>query len=634
MKSKFKIFIILLQTSFFIVSIDSEIVGEYFNSKRLVAVTVFACSNNDYIKLFKQVMMYNIKVVSGSNYLNVNASFTDLMHFPYYKMGVYVDFSCDFGKQVLVQSSNSYMFNSSYVWVIKVNLTTDIKKEFECMNFGLDSDVIIAVDSDNNRFNLFDVYKVNSTWPLIITSAGFYNNMNGLSMTFNGSIIQRRRDFRGIQFTGTTVIIDMNIKNFTEDVLKKFLDHTIDPHLDAFSRCVYTYYTYLMKMFNFTLKLQGSPSFGYPKRKGPVLHDGMIGQLEAKEVDVGAAAGTMKIRTRMDVVHFTLLPVWMLRCSFIFRHPRTLATYKALVIPFSSTVWVFILCLTLAVGVILTLIKHLSPTNSADEDKTLTGNIIIAIGALYQQGLATSSNKVPERIVLFCTLIMGVIIVTFYNSMIVTSLLQPPPKNLRTPKQLLDSSFTLGIQDHSYIKNFFETSTDPIVREMFNKNLKKGTGYLKPMEGIYLVQKTQFAFYSEEPIVYRIIENTFSNEDTCSLQEIKLELPVKLQIPLRRNSPLMEYFNHGLLLMKETGIMDGMNKKWRSRKPHCQGNTVIPSVQLQSVLIAYMVFLSGIICSLTILCFEIILFKCKIKFREKNNTVRKKLKYRKKINHK
>lgn len=80
---------------------------------------------------------------------------------------------------------------------------------------------------------------------------------------------------------------------------------------------------------------------------------------------------------------------------------------------------------------------------------------------------------------------------------------------------------------------------------MFDKRVKIGRGYMKPMEAMILVKKSQFAFYSEEPTIYRIADYTFTNEEICSLQEVEVEKPLKMHIPLRRNSPLMKYVNCG-----------------------------------------------------------------------------------------
>ncbi|XP_022205951.2 ionotropic receptor 75a [Nilaparvata lugens] len=547
------------------------------------------------------------------------------MRSPYNKMGAYVDYSCEFGKNVLHQASNDNLLNTSYIWYVRSN-TSEILSDWESYNFGLDSDIVLAEEIVNNGVVFYDIYKVNTTLSLVAVEAGTWTTNYGLGYTIKGPYIQRRNDFGGIKFKGTLVITDLNNLTFNEQGFKKFLDNSYESQFDSASRCSYSIYSYLADMFNFTLEAGKTFSWGYPVNVGkPVLHDGMIGQLEGKEIDIGLTPAAMLIRTRMDVVHFAIVPIWQFRVLFVFRHPSTLASYKALIIPFEPAAWMFTILLTICVGAFLTMIKRLSQPNDREIDKSFSGNIVITIGALFNQGLANCSTRIPERTLNFLTLIIGILIYSFYNSMIVTSLLQPPAKTIRTPRALMESHIKCAMQNHSYVRFTFEKNKDPLFVEMYKRKILKGPGpLLSAMDGMKMVQQAHFAFYGEEPIIYRLIENEFTNEEICSLSEIDMDIPLPLYLPVKRNSPLREYLNFALLRMRETGILDEQSRKWHPRKPECQGNANIPAVQLQSVLVAYIVYFAGVVLSLILLLLETLTHARKPfkKFNKKLNRVK------------
>ncbi|RZF48156.1 hypothetical protein LSTR_LSTR009845 [Laodelphax striatellus] len=396
-------------------------------------------------------------------------------------MGVYVDYTCEFGKNVFQQASNDNLLNTTYIWYVRSN-TSNILSDWESFNFGLDSDIVLAEESDS-RVVFHDIYKVNTTSPLIVVDAGSWTLDNGLNYTIKGPYIQRRNDFGGIKFKGTLVITDLNNLTFNEQGFKKFLDNSYESQFDSASRCSYSIYSYLADMFNFTLEAGKTFSWGYPVNVGkPVLHDGMIGQMEGKEIDIGLTPAAMLIRTRMDV---------------------------------------------------------------------------------------------------------------------------PPAKTIRTPRALMESNIKCAMQNHSYVRFTFEKNKDPLFVEMYKRKILKGPGpLLSAMDGMKMVQNAHFAFYGEEPIIYRLIENEFTNEEICSLAEIDMDIPLPLYLPVKRNSPLREYLNFALLRMRETGILDEQSRKWHPRKPECQGNANIPAVQLQSVLVAYIVYFAGLVLSLMLLMLE------------------------------
>lgn len=93
------------------------------------------------------------------------------------------------------------MLNASYSWLIWGG-DRDVLVELNLLNFGLDSEAVLAVPDGT----LWDLYKVNYTMTLNATQAGFWSNTLGLHIFLNGTKIQRRSNFHGIHFKGTIVV--------------------------------------------------------------------------------------------------------------------------------------------------------------------------------------------------------------------------------------------------------------------------------------------------------------------------------------------------------------------------------------------------------------------------------------------
>lgn len=69
------------------------------------------------------------------------------------------------------------------------------------------------------------------------------------------------------------------------------------------------------------------------------------------------------------------------------------------------------------------------------------------------------SYRVSVRILSLFVLVLSVVLYAFYGAAIVTSLLTPPAKSIRSIRQLLDSPVTMGVENTAYTRDYFSVST-------------------------------------------------------------------------------------------------------------------------------------------------------------------------------
>lgn len=93
---------------------------------------------------------------------------------------------------------------------------------------------------------------------------------------------------------------------------------------------------------------------------------------------------------------------------------------------------------------------------------------------------------------------------------------------------------------------FQETPYD-IAIELYNKKIKNSnnnSGFYEPEDGLRLVKKGGFAFHVETSTAYPIIEETFTNEEICELQEVQMYRTQPMHTNLQKGSPFREMMNY------------------------------------------------------------------------------------------
>lgn len=99
----------------------------------------------------------------------------------------------------LSQNSARRSLNGSYYWFIWSK--KKYPSEIETLNLSIDTEVTWAHAEANDNIILYDLYKINYSWPINGTVAGHWDRGVGLNYNLTQFKYSRRQDMRGIVFT-------------------------------------------------------------------------------------------------------------------------------------------------------------------------------------------------------------------------------------------------------------------------------------------------------------------------------------------------------------------------------------------------------------------------------------------------
>jgi hypothetical protein len=103
------------------------------------------------------------------------------------------------------QNSARRSLNDSFFWLIwsEQKYTSDI----ESLNLNFDTEMTwVYPEPHLDRLTLYDLYKVNYSWPIYGTMAGYWSPGRGLHITLTEYKYTRRKDMQGIVFTAALVV--------------------------------------------------------------------------------------------------------------------------------------------------------------------------------------------------------------------------------------------------------------------------------------------------------------------------------------------------------------------------------------------------------------------------------------------
>ncbi|XP_051154137.1 glutamate receptor-like [Leptopilina boulardi] len=352
-----------------------------------------------------------------------------------------------------------------------------------------------------------------------------------------------------------------------------YLSIPVNTHLDSMHRYHFNLIRQLKDMFNFTIHLTQGTNWGYLVNG---TYTGIMGDMAKGIVDIGATP-FMFIKDRLDICEFTVQS-YVAKSGLIFRHPKTSRIRNTFLKPFEEKVW-WIMILTMIIIWFLIIITA-KMEQKYNEDYKMKKPLIAQDSALDVMASTCLQDcfDIPRfysgRIVFITLFVWGFLMSQFYSASIVGSLLSAPTRFINTLDDLANSDLEIGVEDMGYNRNFFETTTDPHVINLYNKKIgpnKKGkkANYLKAHDGLQRVKRGGFAFQIESATAYKIIDDTFTEEEICELMEIPLFPARHLATATAKYSPFKKMITYGLRHVVEHGNAEKLKSIWQYKKPTC-----------------------------------------------------------------
>lgn len=311
-------------------------------------------------------------------------------------------------------------------------------------------------------------------------------------------------------------------------------------------------------------------------------------------------------KDRLEFLDFTVL-TWVTTPTVVFRHPRT-ETYNYFFRPLSVSVWLSILFITILLTVCMTFSMRMPKQRI--QFITFNRALMTSIGILCQQGFIENFQKLSTRMILYSSILFSITLFQFYSSFIVSSLLTNPPKTITTVRQLIDSHLKVGVEELNYNHDFLDTTTDELVLELYAKKIKPKQNFFDVKKGLKMTKNGGFAFHVDTSYAYRMIQETFSEDEICELQEVLLHPARFLMPPVAKGSDLKEFLRVALQRLIEGGIYNYHTQRWATKKPKCVVSiTKVKSVDIDQTSSVLIFILSAVFVSFVVLFIEILCYK-------------------------
>ncbi|XP_049823904.1 uncharacterized protein LOC109603282 [Aethina tumida] len=511
------------------------------------------------------------------------------------------------------QANNGRFFASPFKWVIYIkneNFEYNLNATFAKVDILVDSDVTLAMFSDNNTATLQKIYKRRRALPIIFENFANWTQEEGIEEVENFERVtaRRRRNLGGLILNTCIVITN-------KDTLNHLTDKR-DKHIDSIEKVNYVLVEHLAKMINAKLNYTIRDTWGYKNNESK--WSGMIGELTENRADIG---GTPLFFTsdRIDIIEYIAMTT-PTRSKFVFREPKLSYVTNVYTLPFDNYVWystmglVVIAACVLFVAVkwewILRSKEHVYEEQVNDELRASVLDVaFLSFGAVCQQGAATLPYSSPGRITTILLFVALFFLYTSYSANIV-ALLQSSSNSIQNLEDLLKSRLEVGVHDTVFNRFYFPNATEPIRRQIYLQKVAppgKPNKFMTIEEGIAKMRAGLFAFHVETGAGYKLVGETFQEDEKCGLQEIQF-----LQVPdpflaIQKNSSFTELLKIGLKTIYETGLQYREVALIYSKKPLCQsrGSSFI-SVGIVDCYPPAVVLAAGMIISFLLFLIEII----------------------------
>ncbi|XP_050352202.1 uncharacterized protein LOC126774709 [Nymphalis io] len=568
------------------------------------------------------------------------------------------DLSCPGIELFLIQVSNQGYFKSPYRWLLLDSNVGSYKFNlFNKLDIPLNSDVVIAKKINDKEYQLVEAYKVSVSSDVIYTTRGAWRSSsvefknkqissnllieiagnNTSNVTFSDSEERNRINLKITEYGimkdyRDTKVISIRRKNLRRHTLtmanvitdsnetRKHLDDRLNLHQDSITKMSYMVVQICFEMLNATEKRIFTHTWGYKDKNGN--WQGIIDHLLKKEADLGTL--TIFTQERMKAIDYIAM-VGSTAVRFVFREPPLALLENIFALPFTTAVWVAIFICVMGCALFLYITSKWEATvgmHPLQLNGTWADVLILIIGAVLQQGCTLEPRYAAGRCVTLLLFVALTILYAAYSANIVV-LLRAPSSSVRSLPDLLNSPLKLGASDFEYNRYFFKKLNEPIRKAIYNKKIApkgKKPNFYTMKEGVDKIRKGLFAFHMELNPGYRLIQETYQEEEKCDLVEIDYINEIDPWLPGQKRSPYKDLFKISFIKIRETGIQSNIHRRLHVGKPKCSGSiSTFSSVGITDMYPALIATLYGMLISIVVLILEIT-YKRLLLLREKRRT--------------
>ncbi|XP_055837082.1 glutamate receptor ionotropic, delta-2-like isoform X2 [Episyrphus balteatus] len=498
-----------------------------------------------------------------------------------------------------------------------------ILKTFKNLEVMPSSEVYcLAKVKEYSGYVIKQVYRKSMQHVLILELFGFWSKNILIDRRTISTTSIRRKNMEGLKLRASLVLTHNDSINHLTDGL--------DRHIDTLSKVNYVLTKQLGDFISGDIEFSFVKSWGYLNNDSK--WSGMIGDLVYNRSDIGASA-LFFTADRIKFIEYIAMPT-PTRSKFVFRSPKLSYTDNVFLLPFDSGVWnaiIGLIFVTSAALVFSTWSEFKIKRNKDVSDPNVLhpsalDAFILVFGATCQQGSAVSPRSMTSRLIMFIVFLMLMFLYTSYSANIV-ALLQSPSRKIQNLNDLLNSRLKLGADDTIFNRYYFTHTSDPVRQQIYQQKILNKDGsenFMTLEEGVELLREGLFAFHMEIGVGYKVVSETFREDEKCALQEIQYLQVIDPWYAIQKNSSYKELLKIGMMRIHEHGLQERENAMLYTKKPKCTGGGgKFITASLVDTKPAILTLIWGFLLSLLAMFLEIFLYRqirrCKNFIKSTNN---------------
>ncbi|CAB3229110.1 unnamed protein product [Arctia plantaginis] len=588
---------------------------------------------NDKVKYYDRLRQLSRNLnddgVSIATSLQYNRTEYDLQ----YKL-ILADLACPGIESILLQASKDGYFKAPYRWIM-INDKDDLSV-LGNIDILVDSDVVVAQKISDQEYVFLEAYKISEDGDVIYTTRATWrspqyvvsNTSTSLSKTIIDAGSRRISKYGWTEDCRTSKVLSSrrnNLRRHTLTVMnvvtdsnetRIHMDDRLHLHQDSIAKMSYAVVSICFNMLNATERRMFTHTWGYKDKNGQ--WQGLVDHLMKKEADLGTL--TIFTQERMKVVDYIAM-VGSTAVRFVFREPPLSLVSNIFALPFSESVWLAILVCVLGCSLFLFITSKWEASvemHPLQLDGSWADVLILIIGAVLQQGCTLEPRYAAGRCVTLILFVALTILYAAYSANIVV-LLRAPSSSVRSLPDLLNSPLKLGASDFEYNRYFFKKLNEPIRKAIYDKKIApkgKDPHFYTMEEGVERIRKGLFAFHMELNPGYRLIQETYQEDEKCDLVEIDYINEIDPWVPGQKRSPLKDLFKINFLKIRESGVQANIHSRLTVGRPRCSGTvSTFSSVGITDIYPALLMTLYGMLLAPAVLIMEI-MYKRLIRMRQ------------------
>ncbi|XP_069696128.1 probable glutamate receptor [Periplaneta americana] len=503
-------------------------------------------------------------------------------------------------RQTLLQASAAGDL-SRIRWLLFMDSTTLLKEFFDKLFIPFDCDFLVAQRcGDTTEVSLTEVYHIHNIRPLQTFRVAKWSprEMSWSSETFH----ERRGSLQGVSIKAAVIPYKpyLNVAKYDGKTPVKFEGYLMD------------LWNELQHRMNFTTKFVTSHDavFGFLLDNGS--WSGVVGMVLREEVDVGISFFAY-LKDRIDAVSF-LPPIWNVRLKVHMKQPEMeVSTFSHILSPFVSSLWGVVAATMAVLSLLLAATWYLSPT-SKFKDGSLPCNLyescLYVYGSFCQQGHDTVPKTMACRLVYFSTYFLAVILFVAYSAIFISYLTVRRTELPFNDFQglLRQGSYKLGVLAGSARIDFFKKSKIPALKDIYKHLIFPDITKLprSDTEGLHRICSSDKYSYLVSDVTLRGL----ARHIPCKIVGVpQAYYSITASMIIRKSSPYKKLFNYHVQEIKRAGILTRIEENaWPPKYVEIIEDPP-SSVPLETVMIFFVVLVTGISVSILILLIEFLLTK-------------------------